>query len=117
MSIICEGLPCLRGHLDSSSWGSTAGEKRDKQFSLCQCCGSIQRRFYCRPHSIQPGSKISAFLRRDVNKVFAEVEGAKVNRGAGYGLEVPCTYRYMDLRSCNIDRKELVDSLLAAGLT
>ena len=35
----------------------------------------------------------TAFLRRDINKGFAEVTGDKVNRGAGYGLEVPCTYR------------------------
>ena len=31
-------------------------------------------------------------LRRDVNKAFAEVTGPKVNRGAGYGLEIPCIY-------------------------
>ena len=30
--------------------------------------------------------RLSAFLRRDVNKVFAEVAGAKVNRGEDYGL-------------------------------
>ena len=53
-----------------------------------------------------------------MNKAFAEVAGAKFNRGAGYGLEVPCTYRlygpmvYIDCRM-----KELVDSLLAAGLS
>ncbi len=33
------------------------------------------------------------FLRRDVSKAFAEVTGAKVNRRAGYGLEIPCIYR------------------------
>ena len=27
------------------------------------------------------------------NKAFAEITGAKVNSGAGYGLEVPCVYR------------------------
>ena len=27
--------------------------------------------------------------RRDLNKAFAEVTGERVNRGAGYGLEVP----------------------------
>ena len=36
---------------------------------------------------------ISHFLRHEVNKAFAEVIGAAVNRGAGYGLEVPCIYR------------------------
>ena len=43
------------------------------------------------PYNIAP--KMSAFLRRDVNKGFAEVAGDRVNHGAGYGLEVPCTYR------------------------
>ncbi len=33
------------------------------------------------------------FLRRDVNKAFAEVTVAKVNKGAGYGLEIRCIYR------------------------
>ena len=35
---------------------------------------------------------ISHFLKRDMNKAFAEVTGMKVNRGADYGLEVPCRY-------------------------
>ncbi len=39
-------------------------------------------------------SRLFQFLRRDVNKAFAEVTGAKVNRGAGYGLEIPCIYKY-----------------------
>ena len=43
------------------------------------------------PYNLAP--TISAFLRRDVNKAFAEVTGARVNRGAGYGLEIPCIYR------------------------
>ena len=33
------------------------------------------------------------FLRREVNKDFMEVTGRKVNRGAGYGLEMPCVCR------------------------
>ena len=36
---------------------------------------------------------LSRFLARDVNKAFAEVTGDKVNRGAGYGLEIPGVYR------------------------
>ena len=35
---------------------------------------------------------ISAFLRRNTNIGFAKVVGGKVNRGAGYGLEIPCVY-------------------------
>ena len=37
-------------------------------------------------------SSISLFLKRDVNKAFAKVVGEKVNRGAGYGFEIPCEY-------------------------
>lgn len=32
---------------------------------------------------------ISQFLRRDCNKDFADMTGPRVNRGAGYGLEIP----------------------------
>ena len=37
---------------------------------------------------------ISLFLRRSVNKAFARVIGEKVNRGAGYGLEIQCVYQF-----------------------
>ena len=43
------------------------------------------------PYNIS--SALSMFLRRDCNKGFAEVTGNCVNRGAGYGMEVPCIYR------------------------
>ena len=39
------------------------------------------------PQNIAP--RLFHFLRRDVNKAFAEVTGHKVNRGVGYGLEIP----------------------------
>ena len=40
-----------------------------------------------------PTPRLFQFLRRDVNKAFAKVTGQKVNRGAGYGLEILFTYR------------------------
>ena len=43
------------------------------------------------PHNIAP--RFSQILLRDVNKAFAEVTRQKINRGGGYGLEVPCVYR------------------------
>ena len=43
-------------------------------------------------HNLAP--KLSSFLRTDINKVFAHVTGDKVNRGAGYGLEIPCVCHY-----------------------
>ena len=35
-------------------------------------------------------------------KGFAEVTSSKVNRGAGYGLEIPCVYRLVEGLSANV---------------
>ena len=43
------------------------------------------------PYNLAP--TLSHFLNRDFNNAVAEVTGDCVNRGAGYGLEVPCIYR------------------------
>ena len=43
------------------------------------------------PYNLAP--TLSQFLKRDFNKAVVEVTGDRVNRGAGYGLEVPCIYR------------------------
>ena len=43
------------------------------------------------PYNLAP--TLSQFLKRDFNKAMAEVTGDRVNRGARYGLEVPCIYR------------------------
>ena len=40
------------------------------------------------PYNLAP--RFSQYLRREVNKAFAEVTGEKANRGANYGLEIPC---------------------------
>ena len=42
------------------------------------------------PYNLAP--LFSHFLRKSCNKGTAEVTGDKVNRGAGYGLEIPCKY-------------------------
>ena len=47
------------------------------------------------------------------NKAFAEITGAKVNRGAGYGLEVPCVYHLYGPKVYVDKIKALVESLLA----
>ena len=39
------------------------------------------------PFNLAPS--VSNFLKKDTNKAFAKVVGEKVNRGAGYGLEIP----------------------------
>ena len=66
------------------------------------------------PHNLAP--RMSQFLQRDVNKAFAEVAGEKINRGGGYGLEIPCIYRLYGPRVYIEKMKELVDSLRRAGL-
>ena len=57
---------------------------------------------------------MSEFFMRE-NKAFAEITGAKVNRGAGYGLEVPCVYCLYGSNVFVDKMKELVESLLANG--
>ena len=42
------------------------------------------------PYNLAP--TFSNFLKRDFNKATVEITGNKVNRGAGYGLELPCKY-------------------------
>ena len=66
------------------------------------------------PYNLAP--RFSQFLLRDVNKAFAEVTGQKVNRGAGYGLEVPCIYRLYGPKVYTDKIKYLIDSLRSAGL-
>ena len=61
-------------------------------------------------------SVISQFLRREGNQGFAEVTGDKVNRGAGYGLEIPCTYKLYGPRLYIQRLKEIVKSLQEKGL-
>lgn len=56
------------------------------------------------------------FLSRDGNTAFAEIAGNKVNRGAGYGLEVPCVYKFYGIQRF-IERLEtLVADLRKKGL-
>ena len=59
------------------------------------------------PYNLAP--KVSAFLKRDVNKGFAEITGERVNRGAGYGLEVPCVYRLYGPKVYVNKLKEFID--------
>ena len=63
------------------------------------------------PFNLAPS--ISLLLKRDFNKAFAKVVGEKVNRGTGYGLEIPCIYH---LYGPKPKTKGLVNSLTASGL-
>ena len=51
---------------------------------------------------------------RDMNKALAGITGAKVNREAGYGSEVPSVYHLL-IWTHYIDKMEFVESLLADG--
>ena len=59
---------------------------------------------------------VSQFLRRDYNKAFAEVTGDKVNRGARYGLEIPCIYRLYGPEPYLKKLREVLQALNAIGL-
>ena len=59
---------------------------------------------------------LSRFLARDVNKAFAEVTGEKVNRKAGYGLEIPCVYRLYGPKAYVDKMKEMTDTMISSGL-
>ena len=66
------------------------------------------------PFNLAPS--MSNFLKRDINKAFAQVVGEKVNRGAGYGLEIPCIYHLYGPKPYIDKMKELVNSLKKTGL-
>ena len=70
------------------------------------CSGHLQRYQNCRPCSLQSSSKNVSIFDEGEQSICRN-HRRKVNRGAGYGLEVICVY--MD------KMKELVESLLADG--
>ena len=66
------------------------------------------------PYNI--ASTVSQFLRRDINKAFVEVTEERVNRGAGYGLEIPCIYHFYGPEPYTKKLREIAASLHARGL-
>ena len=65
------------------------------------------------PHNAAP--VIAHFLRRGCNKGFVTVDGVKLNRGAGYGLEIPCTYRFYGPKPYTDRLQEVVLSMRQSG--
>ena len=59
---------------------------------------------------------VSAFLKRASNKGLVEVTGNRVNRGAGYGLEIPCKYHFYGSTSYIERLATIVDKQRADGL-
>lgn len=66
------------------------------------------------PYNLAP--IVSLFLKRDVNKAFARVTGEKINRGAGYGLEIPCVYQFNRPKAYIDKLREVSDALKSSGL-
>ena len=54
---------------------------------------------------------ISLFLQRELNDGRVEVTREKINRGAGYGLELPCVYRLYGPKLYVNKLKELIEAL------
>ena len=51
-----------------------------------------------------------------MNKAFARVTGGKVNRGAGYGLEIQCVYQFYGPKPYVDKIREIFHSLKTFGL-
>ena len=49
-------------------------------------------------------------------KAFARVTGGKVNRGAGYELEISCVYQFYGPKPYIDKLREVIDSLKTSGL-
>ena len=87
------GLPCLHGNLDSCRGRNAGGENQQTDMIYMQWPSNRDTEIVGHiPYYLAP--RMSAFFMRE-NKVTAEITGAKVNRGAGYGLEVLCVYRHL----------------------
>ena len=58
----------------------------------------------------------SRFLKGDFNKAIVEITGDKVNRGAGYRLELPCKDRLYDPKLYMDKLQEIIVSLCSKCL-
>ena len=65
------------------------------------------------PRNLAP--RFFHFLSRDTCKAFVKETGNNVNRGAGFGLVIPCIYRLYGPPADIKKMDELVQSLVAAG--
>ena len=58
----------------------------------------------------------SSLLRRELNKGFAKVTGQRINRGAGYVLEIPCQHILYGPKLYIVKLKELVTAMMKKGI-
>ena len=60
---------------------------------------------------LQMSPYVSKFLKRRTNNGKAIITGKRVNRGAGYGLEIPCSYIFYEDNDISIPwLKEKIES-------
>ena len=74
--------PCYREPSNTEDSEAVAVTRRDDN----SCVLRHLPRYFCK--------WVSRFLKKFTNKAMAEITGTRVNRGAGLGLEVPCTYKF-----------------------
>ena len=114
----CKRLPCLSRKVESSYWRESASEKRARntvdKFAVAVVLEQKEIVGHL-PFNLAP--VVSQFLKRDCNKGFAIVTGSKVNRGAGYGLEVSCTYKLYGPRLYVAQFKQIVKTIQSQGQT
>ena len=112
----------VRGyHIYMEQWEPRIGEvlplerepsnPEDKFAVAIKRCGSVVGHV---PFNLAP--VMSAFLKRPVNKGLVEVTGLKVNRGAGYGLEIPGNYHFYGSQPYIQKIRTLVEKLRSDGL-
>ena len=112
----------IRGyHTYQDIWNPVVGEslllKREPDNSVDLSAVAVWREDEIVGHvPFNIASVLSQFLRRDCNQGFVEVTGEKINRGAGYGLEIPCTYKLYGPRPYIERLAEIVQSLQERGL-
>ena len=113
-SAVLEFLSFIRGyHVYQTTWDPKLGDvlrlEREPtnckdRFVVAVINGSVVVGHL--PYNIAP--TVSHFLKRSVNKGMVEVTGRRINRGAGYGMEIPCKYRLYGPKGYIDKLKELI---------
>ena len=97
------------------NWGSVAAGKGPYQPTRQVRCSCKEMWRNCWPSAVV-APVVSAFLSRPANKALVEVTGDRVNRGAGYGLEIPCKYHFYGSGPYIERLKTIVNKLRSDGL-
>ena len=105
-SYLCVELQSfIRGHhVNCSSWTPTIGEelvlRRQPENEHSEHAVAIFKDGDVVRHVPETRSRlISYFLSYDGNVGFCEVTGARLNRGVGLGMEVPCVYKFYGIKA------------------